>query len=89
VLYQCAFTYAGLSAALHKEDIFIILISESLTFGLQLSKSPTPAPASENERTVCSEEDVILVTTENRERLCKDLEVPQYQPVPTRTITLC
>jgi len=35
-------------------------MSESLTFGLHLSKIPTPLLASENERTISFEEDVIL-----------------------------
>jgi hypothetical protein len=48
----------------------IILISESLTFGLHLSKIPTPILASENGRTISFEEDVILVPTKKRKTLC-------------------
>lgn len=62
--------YAGYSAAVHKENILIILISESLTFGLHLSKIPTPVLASENERTISCEEDVILVPAKKRKTLC-------------------
>jgi hypothetical protein len=58
--------HGGYSAALHKEDTLIILIPESLSFGLQFSKIPTPVLASENERTICYEEDVILVPTRRR-----------------------
>jgi hypothetical protein len=61
--------YVGYSAAMHKEDILIILISESLTFSLHLSKIPTPVLASENERTISFEEDVILVPAKKRKTL--------------------
>jgi hypothetical protein len=43
-----------------KRVSLMILISESLTSGLHLSKIPSPAPASGNEWTISSEEDVIL-----------------------------
>jgi hypothetical protein len=62
--------YAGYSAVLHKEYILVILKSESLIFGLQLSKIPTPVLASKNERTISSEEDVILVPAKNRKIFC-------------------
>jgi hypothetical protein len=70
MLYQYTLTYAGYSAAVHKEDILIILISESLTFGLHLSKIPTPVLASENERAISFEEDVMLVLTKKRKTPC-------------------
>jgi len=70
VLYQCTLTYAGYSAAVHKEDILIILMSESLTFGLHLSKISTPVLASQNERTICFEEDAMLVLTKKRKTPC-------------------